>query len=159
MIARERITNPRIQTRAPTKEKISARKAKGRPIKKPNGLHPSIDMRERIYGDIEKRFRFYATSKWSLWCGLISRGKMKFLFRFQMLKGRWEKNLMGQNYPREDQSNMLTSCMCSSSVDGYLCNWRSPAIIDWPKDDFQEFSCNTWQSSIDFVNITRNCFH
>lgn len=39
---RERETDPKSQMMAPTREKINERKAKGRPIKKPNGLQSAI---------------------------------------------------------------------------------------------------------------------
>jgi len=64
------ITYPKIQITAPTRDKINAKKAKGNPSKKPNGLHSqpsssaifslflysSMDLceREQERGEVEK---------------------------------------------------------------------------------------------------------
>jgi len=47
---KERETYPRSQTIAPRMDKANATKAKGNPIKNPNGLHSAIDLSLSAFG-------------------------------------------------------------------------------------------------------------
>lgn len=87
LIKRRKLINyPMIQMTAPTRDKIKATRAKGRPIKKPRGLQSPMvqDLGikgggERLLGKKRWGWEIYTSKRvqWPKWIGRFVRGTLK----------------------------------------------------------------------------------